>query len=108
MAGSPKTCSMTLNVEPRLALAAGKHLSHLIAHEFFHTWGAGRVALPDEMRWITEGFTDYYAYLVSARLGLNTWEEFAETLGEKMRATDTNPIGGRLSLCRRWRGSVLL
>ncbi len=97
MSGSPKTSSMTLSVEPRLVAMAGSYLPHLIAHEFFHTWSAG-LELPDELRWVGEGFTDYYGYLIPARLGLNTWEGFAATLGEKMQAAASNPRRGKLSL----------
>jgi predicted metalloprotease with PDZ domain len=99
MAGSPKTHSMTLSVEPRLAPHAGRYLPHLIAHEFYHTWSAALFEMPDELRWVGEGFTDYYAYLVSARLGLTSWKEFAETLGDKMRGSADNPQRGKLSLC---------
>jgi predicted metalloprotease with PDZ domain len=97
LAGSPKTNSMTLAVEPRLAPMAGRYLPHLIAHEFFHTWAAG-VQMPGELRWVNEGFTDYYAYLVPARLKLSTWEEFARTLGEKMQSCAANPLRARMSL----------
>lgn len=97
MAGSPKTNSMTLSVSPSLAPMAGQYLPHLIAHEFFHTWAAG-MEMPDELRWVNEGFTDYYAYLVAARLGLSTWEQFAEMLAEKMQAAAANPLHGKLSL----------
>lgn len=97
MAGSPKTRSMTLSVEPRLAGYASKYLPHLIAHEFFHTWAAG-IEIPDELRWVNEGFTDYYAYLVSARLGLSTWDEFTGTLAEKMRSCAENARRGKLAL----------
>lgn len=97
MAGSPKTHSMTLSVEPRLAPAASRYLPHLIAHEFFHTWASG-IEMPDELRWVNEGFTDYYAFLVSARLQLDTWEQFADTLGEKMCSCGANPQRGKLSL----------
>jgi predicted metalloprotease with PDZ domain len=97
MAGSPKTNSMTLSVEPRLVPVVDRYLPHLIAHEFFHTWTAA-VETPDELRWVGEGFTDYYAWLVSARLGLGTWEEFAATLGEEMRKCAANPRRGEMSL----------
>ena len=98
MAGSPKTHSMTLSVEPRLAEHASKGLPHLIAHEFFHTWTAALFEMPDELRWVGEGFTDYYAYLVAARLGLSTWDEFAATLAEKMQSCAVNPRRGQLAL----------
>ncbi|MBN2448685.1 MAG: hypothetical protein JXO22_18305 [Phycisphaerae bacterium] len=98
LAGSPKTHSMTLSVEPRLAPAAAGHLPHLVAHEFFHTWGGDRITMPDELRWVTEGFTDYYAYLVAARLELNTCDEFAATLASKMTSVTSNPLRDKLSL----------
>ncbi len=97
LAGSPKTNSMTLSVESGLIPVAGSYLPHLIAHEFFHTWSSG-IELPDELRWVGEGFTDYYAYLIPARLGLVTWDMFAAELGRKMQSAATNPGRGRLSL----------
>jgi len=98
MAGSPKTDSMTLSVETGLAEHASKYLPHLIAHEFFHTWTAALFEMPDELRWVGEGFTDYYAYLVPARLGLSTWDEFATTLAKKMQSCAINPQRGQLAL----------
>ena len=98
MAGSPKTNSMTLCVSPQLAPHAAEYLPHLIAHEFYHTWSSARFDTPDELRWVGEGFTDYYAYLVSARLGLISWDKFAETLAEKMQSCAENPKRGKLSL----------
>lgn len=98
MAGSPKTHSMTLSVEPGLAEHASKYLPHLIAHEFFHTWTAALFEMPDELRWVGEGFTDYYAHLVPARLGLSTWDELAATLAEKMQSCAINPQRGQLAL----------
>lgn len=68
--GSPKVSSMTLTVDPNLPLdIAMDGLSHLIAHEFHHTWGRARCRLPDELRFFTEGFTDYYAWVVPWRTG---------------------------------------
>lgn len=96
--GSPKTHSMVLAGDPRLLTQGTARLGHLIAHEFFHTWATAQAALADEVRFINEGFTDYYAYLVCARLGLTTWEEFAATLGDKMHRATYNAQFGKLSL----------
>ena len=42
---------MTLFVDRSLPPdVAIEHLAHLIAHEFFHTWGRARFAFPDELR----------------------------------------------------------
>ncbi len=96
--GSPKANSMTLTVKPRLAAHGIGSLSHLVAHEFHHTWTAALFNAPDELRWYNEGFTDYFAYLVIARLGLTTWDEFAATLGGKMTECASNKHRSKLSL----------
>jgi len=98
MGGSPKTNSMVLGADPRMMAQGIRHVAHLIAHEFFHTWGGERVHLPDELRWVNEGITDYYAYLVCARLGLISWPEFAEVLAEQLQAVERNPQYGQMSL----------
>ena len=98
MAGSPKTGSMTLMVRGWGRLGLAGHLGHLIAHEFHHTWTNYRLGLPDELRWVGEGFTEYYAHLVLAREGLCTWEDFAGTIEEKLRVYAGNPVRSELSL----------
>jgi predicted metalloprotease with PDZ domain len=98
MAGSPKTSSMVLAVDPQLRSQGVYRLAHLIAHEFYHTWHRAETEMPDELRWLSEGITDYYAYLVSARLGLLTWEQFADTLAEKMQQAGDNRHFGQMSL----------
>ena len=83
--GSPKTASMTMFASADLPpeLAAGG-VEHLIAHEFHHTWMRARCELPDELRFVAEGFTDYYAYLVPWRLGLTDDADLLRKLGEKL------------------------
>jgi predicted metalloprotease with PDZ domain/peroxiredoxin len=98
MMGSPKTNSMVLAVDPQMHERGVRHLSHLVAHEFFHTWAHSIGELPDELRWLNEGVTDYYAYLVSARLGYLTWEEFAATLAENMLTATNDRYFGGMSL----------
>lgn len=86
-AGSPKSGSMTLQVcGDTTQPMALEMLSHLVAHEFHHTWATAGCALPDELRFVNEGFTDWFAHQVPARLGLVTWERFAALLGEKLDA----------------------
>jgi predicted metalloprotease with PDZ domain/peroxiredoxin len=98
MSGSPKTNSMVLAVDPKMADRGARHLAHLVAHEFFHTWGHSVGELPDELRWLNEGVTDYYAYLVSARLGFLSWEQFAAVLAEMMESATTSRRAGHTSL----------
>ena len=98
MGGSPKTASMILGIDPQLIQHGGHGIGHLIAHEFFHTWASAEAHIPDELRWLNEGITDYYAYLVCARLGLISWEQFAATLAEKMQVANNCRHHGRMSL----------
>jgi predicted metalloprotease with PDZ domain len=99
LAGSPKNGSMTLmvrgHVDPR---GMSGHIGHLIAHEFYHTWTNPGFRTPDELRFVGEGFTDYYAYLVLAREGLFAWEELAGTIRGKLSAYASNPARQEISL----------
>ena len=98
-AGSPKSNSMTLQLsaDPERPFKLAD-LSRLVAHEFHHTWVHARYAPPDVLRFFNEGFTDYYAFLVSARLGLIDWERFGEELAERMDRLAANPLVGQMSL----------
>ncbi len=85
LGGSPKTNSMTLFVGkdlPESRLSSG--ISHLVAHEFHHTWMRSRCQPEDDLRFVAEGYTDYYAYLVSWRLGFLSRERFKAILEEKI------------------------
>ncbi len=100
-AGSPKTGSMTLQVSGDLADPIATELvAHLVAHEFHHTWAQARCELPDDLRFLGEGFTDWYAHVVPARLGAITPQRFAERLGElvadwqRLRARIDTPLSG--------------
>ena len=90
-AGSTKSSSMTLAIGADVRAHVGEYASHLIAHEFFHTWAATTVDLPDELRWVNEGITDYYAHVVSARVGLKSWDAVAAAIGEKLAKLERNP-----------------
>ncbi len=98
MAGSPKTNSMTLSVGSDVRHAAGDFIPHLIAHEFFHTWGARVGALDDDLRWLQEGITEYYANLVLARLGITDLSTFNQSFVQRLASVEANPAVARLSL----------
>ena len=83
--GSPKQASMTLFVSPDLPTDfAAQGVSHLIAHEFHHTWMKARCDPLPELRFVMEGFTDYYAHLVPWRLGLVDDAALVTTLEEQL------------------------
>lgn len=69
--GSPKRGSMTLSVAADLpADSVAEGLCHLVAHEYHHTWMQASCQPHGELRFFIEGFTDWYAYRVTAELGL--------------------------------------
>jgi len=44
---------------------------HLIAHELFHVWNGRAIEYQDVKEyWFSEGFTEYYSYIISSRLGI--------------------------------------
>ena len=69
-----------------------------IAHEFFHSWNVERIRpaslepfnledanISGEL-WFAEGFTSYYAPLVTTRAGLTNVREFAQEMGQTVSA----------------------
>lgn len=97
--GSPKTGSMTLFVDPSLPPAfALEGVAHLIAHEFHHTWMRARCRLPDSLRFVGEGFTDYFAHLVPWRLGQHDDASLRATLEEKLAAFERAQAGAARTL----------
>lgn len=69
-------------------------MTHLLAHELFHTWNGRRIGRqePEELvYWFSEGFTDYYARLLSLRAGLITLAEYADSYNAVLRAYFLSP-----------------
>jgi predicted metalloprotease with PDZ domain len=78
-----------------------------VAHEFFHSWNVERIRprslepfnfddanMSGEL-WFAEGFTSYYAPLISARAGLLDVREFAREMGSAVNTVMVSP-GRRL------------
>lgn len=61
----------------------------LLAHEYFHNWNAqklGRLKEPEQqLYWFSEGFTDYYTYLLLLRGGLISLDEFIQKYNSLIR-----------------------
>lgn len=84
-AGSAKDGAMVLSIGADTPTdAVIEPAAHLVAHEFFHTWGAARYECPDELRFFNEGFTDYFAYETARRVGAIDALAFEATVGEKI------------------------
>lgn len=70
-------------------------LTHLLFHELFHTWNGRKIGRqePEELvYWFSEGFTDYYARVLSLRAGLITLEEYVDEYNEKIRNYWGSPV----------------
>ena len=85
--GSPKAGSMTLFVSEELPKdVARESVTHLIAHEFHHLWAHGTLNQSDDLRFVGEGYTDYYAYIVPWRLGMISDATLHKTLESRLAA----------------------
>ena len=67
-------------------------LDRILAHEMMHTWVPGRIGRMQRddggENWLSEGFTDWTAFRVSAGSGHWTAEQFARAFNEKLQAYD--------------------
>ena len=74
-----------------------------VAHEFFHSWNVERIRpaslepfdledanISGEL-WFAEGFTSYYAPLITTRAGLSNVREFAQEVGRTVSAVLSGP-----------------
>lgn len=68
----------------------------LLAHEYFHNWNSpklGRLKEPEsQLYWFSEGFTDFYAYLLALRGGLITLDEYIGRYNALMREYYLLPV----------------
>ena len=79
------------------------------SHEFWHTWNVKRLrpkamvpydyATPQHttLHWLTEGVTDYYAYLTLCRAGVYSQEEFFDYCSRIMTSLENNYAQGIIS-----------
>jgi predicted metalloprotease with PDZ domain len=97
--GSPKTQSMTLYVAPDLPVDfAIASMTHLIAHEFHHTWMRARCQPTDELRFLAEGFTDYFAHFVPWRAGMVDDASLQATLAGKLAEAESAHLAAQTSM----------
>ncbi|NUO49347.1 MAG: hypothetical protein HOV80_10870 [Polyangiaceae bacterium] len=71
-----------------------RRMKHLLSHELFHTWNGRRIGRqdPEELvYWFSEGFTDYYAELLSFRSGLISLQEYVDSINSTLRQYHLSP-----------------
>ena len=52
----------------------------LVGHEVFHIWNGRTINFKEQEYWFSEGFTEYYAHITSARLGFTSESDFLKNL----------------------------
>jgi len=91
--GTGLTDSFATFVVPNVKL---DDLKFLITHEYFHNWntlGIGRMKEPEQLRyWFSEGFTDYYTWLLQLRGGLISLEDYVADFNTALREYHLSPV----------------
>ena len=52
----------------------------LVGHEVFHIWNGTAITFAEQEYWFSEGFTEYYSRVISARLGFTSENDFLRDL----------------------------
>ncbi|MHC4529131.1 MAG: M61 family metallopeptidase, partial [Planctomycetota bacterium] len=73
-----RSVSMLMSDKPSQSNA--KRWVPFMAHEVFHLWNGQFIRHSGQEQWLSEGFTDYYAIVASARTGLVEEREFVQRL----------------------------
>lgn len=73
------------------------NINRILAHEHMHTWiprRIGRTHDHDEAQdyWLSEGFTDFYAFRLLVRDGIWSVEDFVEATNETLAAYWSSPV----------------
>lgn len=59
---------------------------YLLAHELFHTWNATKLShsggVPPALYWFSEGFTDYYAFLLQMVEGFESFPDYLDRMNK--------------------------
>ena len=93
----------TVITADRSIRASRLELLDTVAHEFFHSWNVERIR-PKSLEpfnfdnanmsgelWLAEGFTSYFASLVTRRAGLTSTRELAQEMGRVVNTVLTSP-----------------
>ncbi len=73
------------------------NINRIIAHEHTHSWIPGRIGRTHEKDeaqdyWLSEGFTDFYAYRLLVRDGIWSIEDFVDATNENLAAYWASPV----------------
>ncbi|GAB2535377.1 PDZ domain-containing protein [Rufibacter soli] len=80
-----------------------KGFLNLVAHEYFHLWNVKRLRPKNlgpfdynqenysNLLWVSEGFTSYYADLITRRAGVTTEREFLDNIASDITSVENTP-----------------
>jgi len=88
---------VVLGLTGRLSESNLGGLYHLLCHELLHWWIAGSVA-DESTYWFSEGFTDYYTWIMQRRIGLVSQEQWYDHLYRIWQNVCGNPRLREISL----------
>lgn len=70
-------------------------LKHLLSHELFHNWNGRKIkrTQPEQLQyWFSEGFTEYYSWILNLRSGLITLPDLVGALNKGIRQYMLSPV----------------
>jgi len=68
--------SISLLMGNNLGDASRNRWAPFVGHEVFHVWNGQAISYSGQEYWFSEGFTNYYSAVISARLGLSSEADF--------------------------------
>ena len=77
MGGGVSGRSISVLIGGALDAASKRFWIPLVGHEVFHAWPIG---FKEQEYWFSEGFTEYYSHITSARLGFTSESDFLKNL----------------------------
>ncbi len=77
LGGGVRGRSISVLVGGKLDEASKRFWVPLVGHEVFHAWP---IQFKEQEYWFSEGFTEYYSHIASARLGFTSESDFLQNL----------------------------
>ena len=80
MGGGVSGRSISVLIGGTLNEASSRLWVPLVGHEVFHIWNGRAINFKEQEYWFSEGFTEYYSHITSARLGFTSESDFLKNL----------------------------
>ena len=80
MGGGVSGRSISVLMGGALDAASNRFWVPLVGHEVFHIWNGTVISFKEQEYWFSEGVTEYYSHITSARLGFTSESDFLKNL----------------------------